>query len=132
MNARRTRGAILIATVALLLTPATALSSKVFYSATDGKALITFAIKSGQKQKITDFAWDGLKCGGERLAGGLGDPVKIKNDRTFESEQALEGTDLVAKLKGTVTKDETQVKGKLKLKGECGVKVEFTAAQSAG
>ena len=133
MNARRTWGAILIATLALLLTPAAALSSKVFYSATDGKAVITFAVKSGKKQKITDFAYDGLKCSGERLAGGLADPVKIKKDRSFETEQPVEGTDLLAKLKGTVTKDGTQVKGRFKLKGEeCTVKVEFTAAQAEG
>ena len=132
MNARRTRGAILIATVALLLIPAAALSSKVFYSATDGKALITFAVKSGNKEKIVDFAWDGLKCSGDRFTAGLEDPVKIKRDRSFETEQPVEGTDLLAKLKGTVAKDAKHVYGRLKLKGECTVKVKFKAAISAG
>ena len=135
MSARWTRGAIAIAALALLLTPAAAFASKIFYSATDGKALITFAIKSGQKEKITDFSFDGLKCGGERLAGTLEDPVKIKRkDRSFETEQLVTETDgLTAKLKGTVTKDATQVKGSLKLIGEdCTTKVTFTAGQSAG
>ena len=134
MNARRIQGAIGIAALALLLVPATALSSKVFYSATDGKALITFAIKSGKKEKITDFSFDGLKCGGEHLAGGLEDPVKIKRkDRTFESEQQVTETDdLEAKLKGKVSKDATEVNGRLKLVGvDCATKVTFDAAPAA-
>ena len=136
MHARWIKGSIATAALALLLTPAAALASKVFYSATDGKALITFAIKSGKKDKITDFSFDGLKCGGERVAATLEDPVRIKrSDRTFESEQPVVGsdTDLAAKLKGTVSKDATQVKGRLKLIGfNCTTKVNFTAGQSAG
>ena len=132
MNARWIRGTILIVAVALLLIPAAALASKVFYSATDGKALITFAVKSGKKEKIVDFAWDGLKCSGDRFTGGIEDPVKIKHDRSFETEQPVDGTDLLAKLKGTVSKDAKHVYGRLKLKGECSVKVKFKAAISAG
>jgi hypothetical protein len=131
MGRRKMRAAAGVAAVALVV-PAAALGSKTFFSATDGKALITFALKSGQKEKITDFSWDGLKCAGDRFAGGLEDPVKVHKDGSFESEQPVPGTDLEAKLKGTVSKDATKVNGKLKLTGDCINKVTFKARPSAG
>src|SRR5215208_2073734 len=98
MGRRKMRAAAGVAAIAMVV-PAAALASKTFFSATDGKALITFALKSGEKEKITDFFWDGLKCAGEHFAGGLEDPVKVHKDGSFESEQPVPGTDLEAKRK---------------------------------
>jgi hypothetical protein len=137
MNGRLIRAVVGIAATVLVLVPGAALGSKTFFSATDGNTLLSFALKTGsEKQKLVDFQWDKLKCGSDRLTAGLGDPVKVQKDGSFESEQTVvdapDGMEIEAKLKGQVAKDATKVTGKLKLTGTCGSKVTFKATPSAG
>ncbi|MDX6581679.1 MAG: hypothetical protein QOI10_863 [Solirubrobacterales bacterium] len=135
MNARwkLTLGVAAVLVVALA---ASAMASKTFFTATKGKASIFLALKSGSKQKIVDFSWDGLKCGPDRFTAGLGDAIKVKNDGSFKSEQpvagAAEGVEIAAKVKGQVGQHVAKVTGKLKLTGDCETKVNFTATESAG
>jgi hypothetical protein len=118
--------------------PATAFASKTFFTASDGKASIFMALKDqGGKQKITNFEWDGLKCGpGNRFTAGLGKAIKVKSDGSFKSEQpvegAAEGVEIEAKVKGHVSQRVAKITGKLKLTGDCANKTEFTASESAG
>ena len=78
------------------------------------------------KQKIVDVSWEGLKCGDDRVAGGLSDAIKVKSDRSFKSEQPVttnEGVEIDVLMKGTVTKDaergqrEAEVQRRLRAEG---------------
>jgi hypothetical protein len=131
------RLAVALAAILVVVVAGTALASKTFFTATDGKTSIFMALKdSGGKQKLVDFSWDALKCGGDSFTAGLDDPIKVKNDGSFESEQpvagAAEGVEIEAKVKGQVNEHKAKITGKLKLTGDCVNKTEFTATESAG
>jgi hypothetical protein len=125
-----------VASVLVVALAASAMASKTFFTATKGKTSIFLALKSGSKQKIVDFSWDGLKCGSDRFTAGLHDAIKVKNDGSFNSEQAVagaaDGVQIAAKVKGQVGQRVAKVTGKLKLTGDCETTVDFKATESAG
>ena len=128
--------AVAIVGVALFV-PATALASKTFFTATDGKASLFLTLKDqGGKQKRVDVSWDGLKCEGDRFTGGLDDAIKVKSDGSFKSQQPIiglaEGVDIDAKMKGQVNERKAKITGTLKFLGDCRTKASVTATASAG
>jgi hypothetical protein len=130
----RSRAWTAVGALALALTlPAIAFASKTFFTAQVGsQTVIGFELKQGQKSKIVDFSWDGLKCGSDSFTAGLADAITVKSDRSFKSKQqvagAAEGVEILANLKGAVAKDASKVTGTLKLTGDCeSGKVDFTA-----
>ena len=139
MSARWKRTAVGVVAVMVFVLASTAIASKIFFTATDGKASIFMALKDKDgKQKLVNFEWDGLKCvpGGDRFTAGLGDAIKVKSDGSYKSEQpvegAAEGVEIDAKVKGQVNQHKAKITGKLRLTGDCDNKTEFTATESAG
>ncbi len=135
MGGRRVRIMVGVIVTVLALGTGTAMAAKIFYAATNGKASLGFVLNTS-KGKIVDFSFEGLKCSDAgRLSGGLPDAVKVKSDRSFKTEQSIvtnEGVSIVVKFKGTVARDNSEVRGKLNFSGDCRSKGSFTAVPPAG
>src|SRR5204862_2639489 len=100
----------------------TAMATKIFYSASHGQRSMGFTLNTA-KSKIVGVAWERLRCGESgRVTGGLPDPVKVKSDRSFKSQQSIttiEGARIDVLFKGTVSRDLNEVNGKIKCTGDC-------------
>jgi hypothetical protein len=134
MGGRRVRIMVGVMVAVLALGAGTAMAAKVFFSASHGQRSLGFTLNT-TKGKIVGFAWSNLRCSDGRVSGGLRHTVTVNSDRTFLSEQkvtTVEGFRIDVRLKGTVSRDQTEVNGKLKFSGECESKGTFTAVPQGG
>ena len=76
--------------------------------------------KGGKVRSIRTLDWDGLRCGGERFAGGTSEPIRVKR-RRFSDRQAVAGVkaDLTVKVRGKFKHRYRKVRGTIRITGDC-------------
>jgi len=133
MGGRRVLITVGVIVAVLALGVGTAFGAKIFFQASHGQKSLAFTLNT-TKSKIVGVAWQKLRCGESgRVTGGLRDAVPVNTDRSFKSEQSvktIEGLRIDVVFKGTVSRDLSEVNGKMKFTGDCEQKATFqTVAQ---
>lgn len=126
MSKSRVAAWMLVCAIVLAGITATAVAATSRYNGKIGTAALDLRVKlgaSGKIVRVTQFAWDGFKCKGDKFTGGTSKSIKVTANK-FSSTQLVGGIDkpLSMTVKGTFSADGKKASGTVRVQGCTGTR----------